>query len=386
MSSQLHPAAAQFLAQASQTLRRGDFKEALALIAQAEAATPPHPEVFMARAVSLRMAGDLVQSLAAIELALQLDPYHFFALLSKGAALESLSGPKAAAETYRNALKIAPPDNLMPPAILAQARHARDVMEADRKAIAEFVEARLGAAIKDAPFRFHESLQILTGKAKPFVQEPLYFHYPQLPAITFYPRDMFPWLPKLEAATDMIREELSQALGTIGGSFKPYIQYPTGAPVNQWAELNHSERWSTLFLWKDGIRRDDACAVCPGTSALLDELPLAHQQSFGPTVMFSRLDPHTAIPAHTGSSNVRLIAHLPLVLPGPARFRVGNETRPWKLGEGWVFDDTIEHEAWNDADEARVVLIFDVWNPFLSNQERDLVTQLMLARREFYGS
>ena len=99
MSSQLHPAAAQFLAQASQTLRRGDFKEALALIAQAEAATPPHPEVFMARAVSLRMAGDLVQSLAAIELALQLDPYHFFALLSKGAALESLSGPKAAPET-----------------------------------------------------------------------------------------------------------------------------------------------------------------------------------------------------------------------------------------------------------------------------------------------
>jgi aspartyl/asparaginyl beta-hydroxylase (cupin superfamily) len=119
---------------------------------------------------------------------------------------------------------------------------------------------------------------------------------------------------------------------------------------------------------------------------LLNDLPLAHQQSFGPTVMFSRLDPHTVIPAHTGSSNVRLIAHLPLVLPGPARFRVGNETRPWKLGEGWVFDDTIEHEAWNDADEARIVLIFDVWNPFLSDQERDLVTQLMLARREFYGS
>src|SRR5262249_3464711 len=158
-----------------------------------------------------------------------------------------------------------------------------------------------------------------------------------------------------------------------------------GAPVNQWAELNHSDRWSTLFLWKDGERHDDACAVCPQTAALLDELPLAHQDTFGPTVMFSRLNARTAIPAHTGSTNLRLSTDLPLILPGPARFRGGNEMRPWKMGEGWVFDDTIEHEAWNDADEARVILILDVWNPFLSEAERDLVTQLMLARRDYYG-
>ncbi len=221
MSAPLPSAAAQLLAQASHVLRQGDREGALALIAQADAAAPPHPEIHMARAVTLRMAGDQVQSLAAIEKALQLDPYHFFALISKAAAIEALSGPKAAAATYRNALKVAPPDNVLPPALRAQVQHAREVMEADRQAITAFLEARLGPALADAPFRFRESVDILTGRARSFVQEPLYFHYPQLPAITFYPRDMFPWMENLEAATDMIRKELAAALESIGSSFAP---------------------------------------------------------------------------------------------------------------------------------------------------------------------
>jgi aspartyl/asparaginyl beta-hydroxylase (cupin superfamily) len=56
------------------------------------------------------------------------------------------------------------------------------------------------------------------------------------------------------------------------------------------------------------------------------------------------------------------------------------------MGEAWAFDDTIEHEAWNDADQLRVILIFDVWNPLLTEAERDLVTAMMLAKRDFYAS
>ena len=79
----------------------------------------------------------------------------------------------------------------------------------------------------------------------------------------------------------------------------------------------------------------------------------------------------------------RLLTHLPLVLPGPARFRVGNTVRNWKMGQAWVFDDTIEHEAWNDADDMRVILIFDVWNPYLTEQEKLLITAMMKAQRAF---
>jgi len=156
--------------------------------------------------------------------------------------------------------------------------------------------------------------------------------------------------------------------------------------VDQWAELNHNPKWSTFFLWRDGVRQAEACALCPRTAALLDELPLADQPGFSPTVVFSVLDARTRIPPHTGSSNIRLIGHLPLILPGPAGFRVGNVTRQWRLGEAWLFDDTIEHEAWNEADAPRVILIFDVWNPLLTPGERALVSAMMTAKNAFEAS
>jgi aspartate beta-hydroxylase len=388
MNSTSTRSGASLMAEAGQAMQRGEVAAALALIGEAEIAEPRNPEVVMAKAVLLRASGNPAGALAAVERVLAIDPYHYFALLSKGALVEHLSGAQAASKIYRDVLKIAPSPERMPPAVRAQTEHARQVVAADQRALEDFILAKLKTSGEtrdlEAPFRFQESLQVLLGKARPQIQQPLFFEYTQLPAIPFYPRDMFPWFKELEAATPIIQAELHAATAQLGDTFKPYIQYPAGAPVNQWAELNHSARWSTLFLWRDGVRQDEACRVCPQTAALLASLPMAQQPGFAPTAMFSRLDPHTRIPAHTGSSNVRLITHLPLVLPGPARFRVGNETRPWKMGEAWVFDDTIEHEAWNDADEDRVILIFDIWNPFLSETERVLITALMAAKNEYY--
>ena len=226
---------------------------------------------------------------------------------------------------------------------------------------------------------------VYAGRRKVYQQQPLLLHYPRLPALPFYPRDLFPWLRDLEAGTDDIRDELQAVLASRMDDFAPYIAFPPNVPVNQWEELNHSERWSSLFLWKDGLRQDAVCDSCPRTAALLESLPMADQEGFAPVAMFSALQPHTRIPAHTGSTNVRLITHLPLILPGPARFRVGNDMREWRMGEAWVFDDTIEHEAWNDADETRVILIFDIWNPYLEQGERELVKVLMEARNQFYA-
>jgi aspartyl/asparaginyl beta-hydroxylase (cupin superfamily) len=62
---------------------------------------------------------------------------------------------------------------------------------------------------------------------------------------------------------------------------------------------------------------------------------------------------------------------------------VGNETREWRIGEAWAFDDTIEHEAWNDASETRVIMIFDIWNPLLSAAERRMVSALLGAHRDW---
>jgi aspartyl/asparaginyl beta-hydroxylase (cupin superfamily) len=344
----------------------------------------------MQRAMVCRATGDLAGALAALDDALNIDPYDFVALLSKGALVERTAGERAAAAIYKNALTIAPPADEFPPQLLAPTERAREVVARTRDALEAHMRSRTDAVKAEisgeARRRFDEGLEVFSGRTKVYNQEPLLLHYPRLPAIPFYDRSYFPWLERLEAATETIVGELHGALEAAKGDFAPYIAYPKGTPVNQWGELNHSPRWSSFFLWKDGVRQDGACRLCPKTAALLESLPLSDQPGYAPTAMFSALDAHTHIPPHTGSTNVRLLCHLPLILPGPARFRVGNETREWKMGEAWVFDDTIEHEAWNDADELRVILIIDVWNPFLEPQERDLVSALLAARKEFYES
>ncbi|MFZ4604067.1 MAG: aspartyl/asparaginyl beta-hydroxylase domain-containing protein, partial [Caulobacterales bacterium] len=101
--------------------------------------------------------------------------------------------------------------------------------------------------------------------------------------------------------------------------------------------------------------------------------------------MFSVLAPHTVIPPHHGETNARLVAHLPLVVPPKCTYRVGFDHREWREGELLIFDDTIEHTARNDGDEPRVVLIFDVWNPYLTVDERAVVGAMVSASRAFHA-
>jgi aspartyl/asparaginyl beta-hydroxylase (cupin superfamily) len=86
--------------------------------------------------------------------------------------------------------------------------------------------------------------------------------------------------------------------------------------------------------------------------------------------MFSLLRPGARITPHTGTHNTRLTCHLPLIVPPDCGFRVGNETREWEEGKLLIFDDAIEHEAWNSSDRDRLILIFDIWRPELSEQEK----------------
>jgi aspartyl/asparaginyl beta-hydroxylase (cupin superfamily) len=119
---------------------------------------------------------------------------------------------------------------------------------------------------------------------------------------------------------------------------------------------------------------------------VLAQLPLCDVPHYAPSAFFSVLKPRTRLPPHTGTTNTRSIVHLPLVIPAGCGFRVGADVRTWKKGEAWVFDDSIEHEAWNDSDEIRIILIFDIWNPLLSVAERDLVRALTVGIGRYYGS
>lgn len=380
-----HPSV--LLRRANQLIGGRDAKAALDLLARAAAADQTNTEIRLSQALAHRMLGDSASALAMLNIALAIEPYHFLALLSKGAVLERLGRPRIAAMVYRDALKIAPSVETLPAGVQAGVARAKALIAANAEATAAFLRERtadLTAQYADEDLtRFEECLAIYAGTKKTYVHEPLLLNFPKLPAFTFYDRAYFPWLEKLEAATDVFRDELEIVLRADWERFRPYIQYAPGTPVNQWVALNHSPAWSTFFLWKDGTRNEENCQRCPRSAEVLEGLPMAHIPEFSPTAMFSVLQPRTTIPAHTGSTNARLICHLPLILPSNCRFRVGNDVREWRMGEGFVFDDSIEHEAWNDSDEVRVVLIFDVWSPLLTPAERDLVAATLVARKAY---
>jgi tetratricopeptide (TPR) repeat protein len=383
-------AARQAVAEAVTLIQRGEAGAALGLLRARLGGGPEDLELRLHEALALRVLGRFEEALVALDAALAIDPYYFLALLSKGAVLERMQRPRTAAMVYRDALKIAPRPEHTPAALEAPIRRAREVVAAEGEALAGFLREQTatlrnrhaGAALG----RFDECLEVLAGRKRIYHSDPVQLHVPQLPSIQFFDRSHFPWLPRLEAATGAIRAELEALLAAGMPGFAPYISYPPGAPLNQWADLNNNRQWSSLWLWRDGVRQEEAIARCPRTAALLAGLPLADQPGFAPTAVFSVLAPRTRIPPHTGSTNARLLVHLPLLLPGPAFFRVGNETRAWRMGEAWAFDDSIEHEAWNDADEPRAILIFDIWNPLLGAAERELISALMLARNAWYGA
>lgn len=371
------------LGDALSALRAGDSARALMLLDEAGALDPADIEIHMNRALALRMRGDFASAMRALDSALSIDPYSLLCLLSKGALLEQMGHPQEGVKVYRNALKVAPPDGALPEHLRPVVARAREAVTKDTAALNAFLREKTAAARAEFAgedlSRFDECLDILSGAKKAYVQEPLFLTFPKLPPLTFYDRIHFPWMAGLESHTGVIRDEVVAKLKLYWDKFHPYVQHPAGAPLAQWKALNHSPDWSTLHLWRDGKKNAENCAAFPKTTAILDGIPMADQPGYAPTAMISVLQPHTRIPPHTGSSNTRLIAHLPLIIPDNCGFRVGNDTRPWTMGESFVFDDTVEHEAWNDSDQLRAVLIFDVWNPLLTAAERELVNVMTQA-------
>jgi aspartate beta-hydroxylase len=268
-------------------------------------------------------------------------------------------------------------------------QHARTVVDQHSQAFSAFLQEKLASAQVALPDsltgRWREAISIMAGRSKPFLSDSNQLCVPRLPAIPFFDRAQFPWIPALEAKTDVIRNELLSMLEADRDRFSPYIAYNPGEPVNQWRELNHSTRWSALHLWRGGVAVQENIERCPQTAEALSQAPLAEIGGLCPNAMFSALAPKTHIPPHHGETNARVVAHLPLVVPSGCRFRVGFEERQWNVGEVLVFDDTIEHEAFNDSDELRVVMIFDVWNPLLAPEERVMVKAMAAAAREFRG-
>jgi aspartate beta-hydroxylase len=374
---------------ASRMLRSGNAGSAAALLKEVTD-DQTDPEIWLNLARALRALGKIDDAASAVDRVLMFDPGHIPALLEKGSLQELREESRAAAMSYRTALQMIPSGFRSPPHLEPSLMRAREAVEANNRALESYLEDgidELKAQFPDETFRrFDQCVDIILQKRRIARQQPTFMYFPELPAIEFYDRALFPWLDSIEAAADEIRAELLDVLSGGSSTLDPYVAIPKANAVNQWWELNHSRRWGVYSLWNEGRAFPDHIARCPRTVNALKVWPRWDVTGSGPTALFSVLDGRTRIPPHTGPVNTRLVVHLPLIVPPGCGFRVGGQQREWEPGKAFVFDDSIDHEAWNDSDVPRAVLIFDTWSPFLSEAERELVRALTTYIGEYYGT
>jgi len=374
-----HPEALNFFG--TQALSSGEFSRSVELFQRALASQPEDAGLHKNLGLAHRGRGALPEALCAFDAALQIKPDYPVALLNKGAVLEQSARHQEALRSYLEALSQAGNIGLlvqMPtlPAGLRQLlEHAITVVQQARADHLKRMLAPLRTRREAAEFaRVDRCLRMYLGKEPLAIghpmQRPTFMTFPGIPSHAWFERRKFPWLAKIESHTHEIRAELTQVLRDEQG-FTPFIEMPRDHPgTAYWEALNYSPNWNAFFFYRDGRRFDDNCRRCPVTSGLLDSLPLSRVAEHSPEVFFSVLKPGAYIPPHTGVVNTRLVVHLPLIIPPECSIRVGDETRGWKEGECIVFDDTFEHEAWNRSDQTRAVLIFDIWNPYLTEIEQ----------------
>ena len=374
---------------ARRLLGAGDADNAQAVARQALAEDSDNAEAWLTLAASLRSLNRLDEEMVAVKRVLALDPRNLRALLQKASLFELRGDARAAAAAYRNALQFVPPGIVPPEPMRQTLEHAARAVAANARALEGVIETRLASLRQryDAAQarRFDRCLEILLQKQPIYRQRPTLLYFPELAGVEFPDRAQFPWLASIEAASAEIRAELLGILAASPLDLEPYVNFAGGGARDQWRQLNKSRRWSVYYLWREGVAITDHLARCPRTAAALEAWPRCDIPGRGPNAMFSILDAHTHIPAHSGVMNTRLFVHLPLIVPPNCRFRVGGVTREWHPGEAFVFDDTFEHDAWNDSDEPRAVMIFDIWNPALSAIERDLVREMTAAVGDYYG-
>jgi aspartate beta-hydroxylase len=377
-------------------LRKGATQRALALLARAER-TQPDDALTQHNLGRVREgAGDLAGAVTAYGNAVRLRPEFFVARLHLAHALDRAQQATPALIQYSRALKEAQEQgrwvdpSTTPQALRPLVERAVHLVRSGRRALFfNLVEPFAQRYGRDAMARVERCLRVYLNEERASSpdprQQPTFLYFPDLPPAAYLDRSLFrPWIEELEAQTDAIRAELLQLLPSSAGRERVFTSEELERENLRGLDVPPS--WNGYYFYRHGERREDNCASSPATAAALESLPLAHVREHGPEVLYSVFTPGTHLLPHRGVTNTRLVGHLPLLVPPDCALRVGGEVHEWKPGRVVVFDDTYEHEAWNRSPQTRVVMIFDIWNPHLTEAERAALAELVPGIGDFRKS
>ena len=169
-----------------------------------------------------------------------------------------------------------------------------------------------------------------------------------------FEREVFDWVPRLEANWETIRDEALKVLAR-----------PEDVPALRVVSPDHSriatdDKWKVFFLWGYRYEVKKNTARCPMTNGLVQSIPGLI------SAFFSIHTPGTHLPRHYGPTNGMITCHLGLQIPkdrGKCRIAIDGKDYLWEAGKFLIFDDTYYHEVWNDTEEDRVILLMHVERP-----------------------
>ena len=373
-------------------LRDGAPARALELLHRAIAAAPNDPTSHHHLGRAYESAGDFAKAVDEHAAAVRLEPAFFVPRLHLATCLERLGKQEQAVVQYKRALDDAQRQGrwlnpaTTPPGLRPAVTHAVLAVRNGTHQLFDTLFAPLRARYgPDSMKRVERCVRIYLNE-EPAVypdprQRPSFLLFPGLPTSPYIDRTRVDWIEFMESQTLPILAELQRLLPSSSGRERVF---PTDVlEAQNLRGLDEPPSWNGYYFYRHGERRDDNCNSCPDTARTLDALPLCRVREHGPEVLFSVFTAGTHLLPHRGVTNTRVVGHLPLIVPEKCALSVGGELHEWQVGRVVVFDDTYEHEAWNRSKQTRVVLIFDTWNPYLTEAERAAVTDLVGAIGDF---
>ena len=367
------------IAQADRAMARGDVREAASLL-EVAAQRGRDSTTLLRLATVRRSIGDLSGAIQAATAGVELSPRNFLMCLLLGSLREATGAIHAAQRAYRSACVHAPLDLSFQPGIEKQlewARRRAEAADAWRKHVVEWDPAEAPYSLsRDEERRVRGFRTNILENVEAGIVAPPVFMVPGIRPKRYFDPSAFQGIAEVEAATDLIRAEFL----ALAESRSETLSARLGGLHAADTDNSRPGAWSMIPLIKNGALVEQFASRCPQTMQFARKLDLPKLGLISPSLYFSVLEPNSRIAPHTEITNARLIAHLPLIVPGQCGFSVGGEERRWEVGKALVFDDMTLHEAWNDSNRIRVVLIADLWRPELSDAERSAVSDLMNCR------